>query len=45
MAMELCVGDSGGDHRRELQGFFAAAAGRVHDVWPEPAGLGSLPVS
>ena len=44
MAMELFVGDFGGDYRRELQGFFASAAGRVHDVWPEPAGLGS-PVS
>ena len=44
MAMELFVGDFGGDYRRELQGFFASAAGRIHDVWPEPAGLGS-PVS
>ena len=44
MAMELFVGDFGGDYRRELQGFFASAAGRIHDVWPEPAGLGS-PIS
>lgn len=44
MAMELFVGNFGGDYRRELQGFFASAAARVHDEWPEPAGLGS-PVS
>jgi hypothetical protein len=44
MALELLVPPFGGDFRYELKGLFAAMAGRIHDTWPEPAGLGP-PVS
>jgi len=40
MALELFDGDFGGDYRYELKGFFATAAERILDVWPDPAGLG-----
>jgi hypothetical protein len=44
MALELLVPPFGGNIRYELKGFFAAMADRIHDMWPEPAGLGP-PVS
>lgn len=44
MALELLVEPFGGDLRREVQSFFASSALRIHDVWPDPAGLGT-PVS
>ena len=44
MALELLVPPYGGNMRYELKGFFAAMADRIHDNWPEPAGLGP-PVS
>lgn len=44
MALDLFLEPFGGDMRREIQGYFASAALRIHDVWPDPAGLGS-PVS
>ena len=40
MALELFDGDFGGDYRYELKGFFSSAAERIHDSWPDPAGLG-----
>jgi hypothetical protein len=40
MALQLFDGDFGGDYRYELKGFFATAAGRILDSWPDPAGLG-----
>jgi predicted nucleotidyltransferase len=40
MALELLVPPYGGNMRYELKGFFAAMADRIHDDWPEPAGLG-----
>jgi Second Messenger Oligonucleotide or Dinucleotide Synthetase domain len=44
MALELLVPPNGGNYRYELKSFFAAMAGRIHDTWPDPAGLGP-PVS
>lgn len=44
MALDLLVPDYGGNMRYELKGLFAAMADRIHDRWPEPAGLGP-PVS
>jgi hypothetical protein len=44
MALELLVPPFEGDYRYELKGLFAAMAGRIHDTWPDPAGLGP-PVS
>jgi Second Messenger Oligonucleotide or Dinucleotide Synthetase domain len=44
MAHELLRPPFGGDYRRELKAFFASAADRIGEVWPEPAGLGP-PVS
>jgi hypothetical protein len=44
MALELLIPPYGGNMRYELKGFFAAMADRIHDTWPEPAGLGP-PVS
>lgn len=40
MALELLVPPFGGNLRYELKGLFAAMAGRIHDTWPDPAGLG-----
>src|SRR6266571_4000684 len=34
----------GGQFDREMQGFFHALADRIHETWPDPAGLGP-PVS
>jgi hypothetical protein len=44
MALELLVPPFGGNFRYEIKGLFAAMADRMHDTWPEPAGLGP-PVS
>ena len=44
MALELLVPPFGNNMRYELKSFFAAMADRIHDTWPEPAGLGP-PVS
>jgi predicted nucleotidyltransferase len=44
MAMGCLHGPWGGSHEREIQAFFATLRGRIHEDWPDPAGLGS-PVS
>jgi len=44
MAMECLYGGWGGSHDREIQAFFATLRDRIHEDWPDPAGLGS-PVS
>src|SRR5882724_1383924 len=44
MALELFVGDFGGDYRYELKSFFSSAAERIMEEWSDPAGLGQ-PVS
>jgi hypothetical protein len=44
MALDLLVPEYGGNMRYELKALFAAMADRIHDSWPEPAGLGP-PVS
>lgn len=40
MALQCLYGGWGGSFDREVQGFFATLADRIHDVWPDPAGLG-----
>ncbi|CDI94880.1 hypothetical protein BN889_06879 [Pseudomonas aeruginosa PA38182] len=40
MALECLYGGWGGSFDREIQSFFATLADRVHDEWPDPAGLG-----
>ncbi len=40
MALDVLHPPFGGDHRRELQGFFASLADRILEDWPDPAGLG-----
>jgi hypothetical protein len=40
MALELLVPPFAGGYPYELKGFFASAADRIHDTWPDPAGLG-----
>lgn len=44
MALECLHGGWQGRFDYELQAFFASLADRVHEVWPDPAGLGS-PIS
>jgi predicted nucleotidyltransferase len=44
MALEVLHAPYGGDRARELQFFFATLAGRIHETWNDPAGLGP-PVS
>lgn len=44
MAMQCLHGGWGGSHAREIQAFFATLRDRIHEEWPDPAGLGS-PVS
>jgi hypothetical protein len=44
MAHEVLHPPYGGDHAREMQFFFAALAGRIHETWEDPARLGP-PVS
>lgn len=40
MALNLIGGPWTGDHRRELRQFFASAADRIGEGWPDPAKLG-----
>lgn len=40
MALDLLRPPFGGDYPREFMAFFASAAGRIEDTWPDPAGLG-----
>lgn len=40
MALECLHGGWGGSFDREIQSFFSTLADRVHDDWPDPAGLG-----
>lgn len=41
MALELLVPPFGNELKFELKSFFADAADRISDEWPDPAGLGS----
>ncbi|MDC7682166.1 CBASS oligonucleotide cyclase [Asticcacaulis sp. BYS171W] len=40
MALDILYGGWGGQFDREFQSFFATLADRIHDRWPDPAGLG-----
>lgn len=40
MAFAVLHPPFGGDRAREMQFFFAGLDGRIHEVWPDPAGLG-----
>lgn len=40
MALQILYGGFGGDYRREMQSFFHTLANRIHEDWPDPAGLG-----
>jgi predicted nucleotidyltransferase len=40
MALESLHGGWGGSFDREIQAFFSTLADRIHDNWPDPAGLG-----
>ena len=40
MALGVLHGGFAGLFDREMQSFFATLATRIHDVWPDPAGLG-----
>lgn len=40
MALKCLHGGWGGSFDREIQSFFSTLADRVHDDWPDPAGLG-----
>jgi hypothetical protein len=40
MALDLLEGPWSGNHARELRRFFATAASRITDIWPDPAKLG-----
>lgn len=40
MALDILSGPWTGRHPYELRGFFASAADRVDEGWPDPAGLG-----
>lgn len=40
MALEVLFPPWGGNYAREMQAFFATLAGRIHEAWPDPAGLG-----
>ena len=44
MALEVLQPPYGGERSREMQAFFATLAGRIHEDWEDPAGLGP-PVS
>lgn len=44
MALQILRPQFGGEYPREFMGFFATAADRIDEVWPDPAGLGP-PVS
>jgi hypothetical protein len=40
MALDLISGEWTGSHPREIRQFFASAADRIGDSWPDPAGVG-----
>lgn len=40
MALQVLYGDFQGDFRYEMKSFFASLADRIHERWPDPAGLG-----
>ena len=40
MALELITGTWTGSHAYEVRQFFASAADRLADRWPDPAGVG-----
>ena len=40
MALEVLCPEWGGNHAREIQAFFYTLADRIHEDWPDPAGLG-----
>jgi Second Messenger Oligonucleotide or Dinucleotide Synthetase domain len=40
MALELIAAPWTGNHAREIRQFFASAADRIADGWPDPAGVG-----
>ncbi|MBK9214651.1 MAG: nucleotidyltransferase [Chloracidobacterium sp.] len=40
MALEVLFPPWGGTYTREIQAFFATLADRIHETWPDPAGLG-----
>jgi hypothetical protein len=40
MALQCLYGSFGGDYRYEMQALFSTLAARIHDSWPDPAGLG-----
>ncbi len=40
MALDILRPPFGGDFSYEFMAFFATAADRIHEEWPEPAGLG-----
>ncbi len=40
MALGVLHGGFSGRFDREMQSFFATLASRIHDAWPDPAGLG-----
>lgn len=40
IALSLITGPWTGNHARELRQFFASAADRIDDGWPDPAGVG-----
>ena len=42
MALEVLHPEWGGNYARELQAFFYTLADRIHEDWPDPAGLGPL---
>jgi hypothetical protein len=44
MALDLLRPPFGGDFPREFMAYFHSAANRIHETWPDPAGLGP-PVS
>jgi predicted nucleotidyltransferase len=41
MAMGCLHGPWDGSHEREIQAFFATLRDRIHEDWPDPAGLGA----
>ncbi len=41
MAIECLHGGWGGSFDRELQALFATLRDRIHEDWPDPAGLGA----
>lgn len=40
IALEALHPPYGGEYAREMQGFFYTLADRIHEDWPDPAGLG-----